>query len=222
MPSETTLPFSLTTTHEPFVHDCAYAVFQLAYSVCNCSSLSVADFALFQVAGLLGEFSPAGPPPLERLALPEEPSPALPIEPAAPRLGPGLALPDAAPEPPALEVADASPPELLPQAPRNSGKSRPNRIHKRSLIKATTILWRQMPALATPKSHGQRPQCGDERYSVVPRQALRRARPTARFQSASRADSSAAGNKELPLLAALDTMLQVRSCASLGKSCSPG
>src|SRR5665213_756974 len=142
MPSETTSPFSLTTTHEPFVHDSACAVFQLAYSVCNCSSVSVADFALFQVAGLLGEFSPAGPPPLERLAVPEAPSPELPIEPAAPALGPRLAPPDAAPEPPALEVADASPPELLPQAVRNSGKNRLTFIHKRSLIKAMTLLWR--------------------------------------------------------------------------------
>src|SRR5450631_284452 len=139
MPSETTLPFSLTTTHEPPVHDSACAAFQLAYSVCNCSSLRVADLALFQVAGLLAEFSPAGPPPLARLALPP---PALSIEPAAPSLCPGLAPPDAAPEPPAREVADASPPELLPQAARNSGKNRPTFIHKRSLIKAMTLLWR--------------------------------------------------------------------------------
>src|SRR5450631_224998 len=142
MPSETTLPFSLTTTHEPPVHDSACAAFQLAYSVCNCSSLRVADLALFQVAGLLAEFSPAGPPPLARLALPEEPPAALSIEPAAPSLRPGLAPPDAAPDPPAREVADASPPELLPQAARNSGKNTLTFTHKRSLIKAMALLWR--------------------------------------------------------------------------------
>ena len=132
MPSETT-PSSLTTTDEPFEQDSACAFFQASYSACNCASVSVADFALFQVAGALALLAPAA------LNAPPAPPPEATMLGAAPALPPSTGLlPVAAEEP-----AEANPAlgALLglaesPHAGKNAQIEPQNSNEKRSVMRS--------------------------------------------------------------------------------------
>ena len=163
MPSETTAP-SLTTTCEPFAHASTCAIFQVAYSVWSCASLTAADLALFQVTGgaVAGPPDPAaprsGPPPDLVLAPPTIASPA--------------PAPAAAEFPPALPAWSFFEARLQRRPGRRTASQRPrmNRRPAKSLeIARTATKERGMSSKQKPNVKGT-PYCG-AREAVWPQQS---------------------------------------------------